>query len=249
MHGRPLSDLLLFFLLISNSSYLFHVADAVEALKLHRKQHVEERAAAGRRRWKALDSPKDCAYIQIDGMDHKKIALPHFSKQPKSVDGAALFSTVNTGEPPAGVRNITHIDGTSVMLASQKLLLKSYAEIKWQTRRVQNIGPLGGELQGDAVLQPEKDVDNDEEPVAVTTAEELKRRIFGHRRPIYFGPGRPPPGSAVADRAAHIDELTEIQEKSFLVVLAEDEISFWICQVLKINTRIEAEEPRNVQIQ
>ncbi|KAL3680769.1 hypothetical protein R1sor_023725 [Riccia sorocarpa] len=65
-------------------------AEAVEALKLHRKQQAEERAAAGRRRWKALDSPKDCAYIQIDGMDQKKTALPHFSKQPKSVDGAAL---------------------------------------------------------------------------------------------------------------------------------------------------------------
>ncbi|KAL3688646.1 hypothetical protein R1sor_014955 [Riccia sorocarpa] len=65
-------------------------AEAVEALKLHRKQQAKERAAAGRRRWKALDSPKDCAYIQIDGMDQKKTALPHFSKQPKSVDGAAL---------------------------------------------------------------------------------------------------------------------------------------------------------------
>ncbi|KAL3690295.1 hypothetical protein R1sor_016604 [Riccia sorocarpa] len=65
-------------------------AEVVEALKLHRKQQAEERAAAGRRRWKALDSPKDCAYIQIDGMDQKKTALPHFSKQPKSVDGAAL---------------------------------------------------------------------------------------------------------------------------------------------------------------
>ncbi|KAL3688701.1 hypothetical protein R1sor_015010 [Riccia sorocarpa] len=67
---------------------------AVEALKLHRKQQAEERAAAGRRRWKALDSPKDCAYIQIDGMDQKKTALPHFSKQPKSVDGAALVACI-----------------------------------------------------------------------------------------------------------------------------------------------------------
>ncbi|KAL3697515.1 hypothetical protein R1sor_011591 [Riccia sorocarpa] len=65
-------------------------ADAVEALKLHRKQQAEERATAGRHHWKALDNPKDCAYIQIDGMDQKKTALPHFSKQPKSVDGAAL---------------------------------------------------------------------------------------------------------------------------------------------------------------
>ncbi|KAL3677496.1 hypothetical protein R1sor_027444 [Riccia sorocarpa] len=64
------------------------VAEVVEALKLHRKQQAEERAAARCRRWKALDSPKDCAYIQIDGMDQKKTALPHFSKQPKSVDGA-----------------------------------------------------------------------------------------------------------------------------------------------------------------
>ncbi|KAL3700868.1 hypothetical protein R1sor_018890 [Riccia sorocarpa] len=64
--------------------------EAVEALKLHRKQQAEERAAAGRRRWKALDSPKDCAYIQIDNMDQKKTALPHFARQSKSVDGAAL---------------------------------------------------------------------------------------------------------------------------------------------------------------
>ncbi|KAL3683390.1 hypothetical protein R1sor_001412 [Riccia sorocarpa] len=65
-------------------------AEAIEALQLHKKQQAEERAAAGRRRWKALDTPKDCAYIQIDGMDQKKTAPPHFSKQPKSVDGAAL---------------------------------------------------------------------------------------------------------------------------------------------------------------
>ncbi|KAL3696215.1 hypothetical protein R1sor_010291 [Riccia sorocarpa] len=65
-------------------------SETLKALKLHMKQQAQERAAAGRRRWKALDSPKDCAYIQIDGMDQKKTALPHFSKQPKSVDGAAL---------------------------------------------------------------------------------------------------------------------------------------------------------------
>ncbi|KAL3681947.1 hypothetical protein R1sor_024903 [Riccia sorocarpa] len=65
-------------------------AEAIEALQLHRKQQAEERAAADHRRWKALDTPEDCAYIQIDGMDQKKTALPHFSKQPKSVDGAAL---------------------------------------------------------------------------------------------------------------------------------------------------------------
>ncbi|KAL3682020.1 hypothetical protein R1sor_000042 [Riccia sorocarpa] len=92
-----------------------------------------------------LWTPKDCAYIQIDGMDQKKTALPHFSKQPKYVD-------------------------------------------------------------------------------AVTNAEELKTRIFCHRRPIYSRPRRPPPGSATADRVAHIGELTDIQEKSFLAVLAEDEI-------------------------
>ncbi|KAL3700188.1 hypothetical protein R1sor_018210 [Riccia sorocarpa] len=157
-------------------------ADAVEALKLHRKHQAEERAAAGRRRWKALDGPKDCAYIQIDGMDQKKTALAHFSKQPKSVDGDALVGV--------------HLIGAMI---------------------------FHGRLQ---TLRPERDVDNDEEPVAVTTAEELKRRIFGQRRPLYSGPRRPPPGSAAADRAAHIDELTEIQEKSFLAVLAEDEISF-----------------------
>ncbi|KAL3687180.1 hypothetical protein R1sor_013489 [Riccia sorocarpa] len=307
-------------------------AEAVEALKLHRKQQPEERAAAGRRHWKALDSPKDCAYIQIDGMDQKKTALPHFSKQPKSVDGAALvgvhlvgamifhgilrtrafltynnlksdsnltitvlqknllewegilpptlylqldnivrenknnilfaylamllekkvftkiklgfllvghthdfvdqmfspfsqalrrenvftmsrlrsviensydpkhvttiltqtwdfkhfietepklfrtlnditqnqqykfkvapalevrvwwkqFSTDNTWEPPAGVRDILHIDGSRAILASEQVPLKSYAEIKRQTRRVQNIGPLVGRQEGEA---------------------------------------------------------------------------------------------------
>ncbi|KAL3690376.1 hypothetical protein R1sor_016685 [Riccia sorocarpa] len=143
-------------------------AEAVEALKLHKKQHAEERAAAERCRWKALNSLKDRAYIQIDGMDQKKTALPHFSKQPKSVDGAAL---------------------------------------------------------------------------------EFRRRIFGQRRPIYSGPRRPPPGSASADRAAHIWELTEIHEKSFLAVLADDETSLWICQVLKINRRNEEGEPTSVHIQ
>ncbi|KAL3681733.1 hypothetical protein R1sor_024689 [Riccia sorocarpa] len=153
-------------------------AEAVEALKLHRKQQAEERAVAGRRRWKALDSPKDCAYIQIDGMDQKKTALPHFSKQPKSVDGAALVGV--------------HLVGAMI---------------------------FHGKLRD------------------------------GQRRPIYCGPRRPPPGSAAADRAAHIGELTEIHDKSFLAVLADDETSFWICQVLKINRRNEEGEPTSVLIQ
>ncbi|KAL3692272.1 hypothetical protein R1sor_005923 [Riccia sorocarpa] len=331
-------------------------AEAVQALKLHRKQQTEERAATGRRRWKALDSPKDCAYIQIDGMDQKKTALPHFSKQPKSVDGAALvdvhlvgamifhgklhtqptlfrtlndisqnqqykfkiayalevrvcckqFSTDNTWEPPAGVRNILHIDGSRAILASEQVPLKSYAEIKRQTRWVQNIGPLIGRQEGEAVrhvqairqdiqthcypffddeqkdwwnhwfvqqeeigrnisnnrrerlvgdmcwfwhVPSERDEHAVDEPVAVTTTEEFRRRIFGQRRPIYSGPRRPAPGSAAADRIAHIGELTEIQEKSFLAVLADDETSFWICQVLKINRRNEEGEPTSVHIQ
>ncbi|KAL3690293.1 hypothetical protein R1sor_016602 [Riccia sorocarpa] len=463
-------------------------AEAVQALKLHRKQQAEERAAAGRHRWKALDSPKDCAYIQIDGMDQKKAALPHFSKQPKSIDGAALvgvhlvgamifhtklhtrafltynnltsdsnltitvlqkillewegilpptlylqldntlrenknnilfaylamllekkvftkiklgfllvghthdfvdqmfsrfsqalrrenvftmsrlrsviensynpkpvttiltqtwdfkhfietepklfrtlnditqnqqykfkiasalevrvwckqFSTDNTWEPPVGVRNILHIDEDRAILASEQVPLKSYAEIKRQTRRVQNIGPLIGRQEGEAVrhvqairqdiqthcypffddeqkdwwnhwfvqqeeigrnignnrrerlvgdmcwfwpVPPERDEHAVDEPVAVTTTEEFRRRIFGQRRPIYSRPRRPAPGSAAADRAAHIGELTEIQEKSFLAELADDETSFWICQVLKINRRNDEGEPTSVHIQ
>ncbi|KAL3684460.1 hypothetical protein R1sor_002482 [Riccia sorocarpa] len=432
-------------------------AEAVEALKLHKKQQAEERAAAGWHRWKALDSPKDCAYIQIDGMDQKKTALPHFSKQPKSVDGAALvgvhlvgamifhgvlrtrafltynnlksdsnltiivlqkillewegilpptlylqldntvrenknnilfaylamllekkvftkiklgfllvdhthdfvdqmfsrfsqallrenaftmsrlrsviensydpkpvttiltqtwdfkhfietepklfrtlnditqnqqykfkvasalevrvwckqFSTDNTWEPPAGVRNILHIDGSRAILASEQVPLKSYAEIKRQTRRAENIGPLVGRwnhwfmlqeeigrnisnnrrkrLVGDMCrfwpVPPERDEHAVDEPVAVTTTEEFRRRIFGQRRPIYSGPRRPPPGSAAADRVAHIGELTEIHDKSFLAVLADDETSFWICQMLKINRRNEEGEPTSVHIQ
>ncbi|KAL3682469.1 hypothetical protein R1sor_000491 [Riccia sorocarpa] len=459
-------------------------AEAIEALQLHRKQQAEERATAGRRRWKALDTPKDCAYIQIDGMDQKKTALPHFSKQPKSVDGAALvgvhlvgamvfhgkmqtrafltynniksdsnltitvlhkillewegplpptmylqldntvrenknnilfaylamlldrnifskiklgfllvghthdfvdqmfshfsqalrrenaftmsrlrsviqnsydpkpitsvilqtwdfknfietepklfrtlndithnqqykfklastldvrvwckqFSTDQTWEPPAGVKNYVNADGARLMLTSQQLPLKSYAEIKRQTKRAQNIGTLETAQEGDAVrhvqairqsrhpffedvkkdwwnhwffqqeiigrnigrsirerltgdmcwlwpVPPERDAEKEVELLAVTTAEDLRRRVFGIRRPIYSGPRKPPPGSAAADRAAHIGELTEIHDKSFLVVLAEDEISFWICQVLKINGRNEAGEPTEVMIQ
>ncbi|KAL3676560.1 hypothetical protein R1sor_026508 [Riccia sorocarpa] len=463
-------------------------AEAVEALKLHRKQHAEERAAAGRRRWKALDSPKDCPYIQIDGMDQKKTALPHFSKQPKSIDGAALvgvhlvgamifhgklrtrafltynnlksdsnltitvlqkillewdgilpptlylqldnnvrenknnilfaylamllekkvftkiklgfllvghthdfvdqmfsrfsqalrrenaftmsrlrsviessynpkpvttiltqtwdfkhfietepklfrtlnditqnqqykfkiasalevrvwckqFSTDNTWEPPAGIRNIMHIDASRAILASEQVPLKSYAEIKRQTRRVQNIGPVVERQEGEVVrhvkairqdiqthcypffddeqkdwwnhwfmlqeeigrnisnnrrerlvgdmcwfwpVPPERDEHAVDELVAMTTTEEFRRRIFGQRRPIYSGPRRPPPDSAAADRAAHIGELTEIHDKSFLAVLADDETSFWICQVLKINRRNEEGEPTSVLIQ
>ncbi|KAL3687023.1 hypothetical protein R1sor_013332 [Riccia sorocarpa] len=463
-------------------------AEAIEALQPHRKQQAEERATAGRRRWKALDTPKDCAYIQIDGMDQKKTALPHFSKQPKSVDGAALvgvhlvgamvfhgkmqtrafltynniksdsnltitvlhkillkwegplpptlylqldntvrenknnilfaylamlldrnifskiklgfllvgrthdfvdqmfsrfsqalrrenaftmsrlrsviqnsydpkpitsvilqtwdfkhfietepklfrtlndithnqqykfklastldvrvwckqFSTDQTWEPPTGVKNYVNADGARLMLASQQLPLKSYAEIKRQTKRAQNIGTLETAQEGDAVrhvqairqdiqahcypffedvekdwwnhwffqqedigrnigrsirerltgdmcwlwpVPPERDAEEEVELLAVTTAEDLRRRVFGIRRPIYSGPRKPPPGSAAADRAAHIGELTEIHDKSFLAVLAEDEISFWICQVLKINGRNEAGEPTEVMIQ
>ncbi|KAL3679263.1 hypothetical protein R1sor_022219 [Riccia sorocarpa] len=312
-------------------------AEAVEALQLHRKQQAEERAAAGRHRWKALDTPKDCAYIQIDGMDQKKNALPHFAKQPKSVDGVALvgvhlvgamifhgklmtrafltynniksdtnltitvlhkilldwegdlppvlylqldntvhenknnilfaylamllerkvftkiklgflmFSTDKVWEPPAGVRNIIHMDGSRMMLAAEQLPLKSYAEIKRQTRRTQNVGTLEDGDQGDSI---QRSTDNEEEePVAITTGEELRRRVFGERRPIYSGPRRQTPGSAATDRAAHIGELTEIHDKSFLAVLADDEISFWICQIIRIIDRNEAGEPKNVQLQ
>ncbi|KAL3694256.1 hypothetical protein R1sor_007907 [Riccia sorocarpa] len=98
-------------------------------------------------------------------------------------------------------------------------------------------------------VPPKKDEHVVDESVAVTTIEEFRRRIFGKRRPIYFGPRRSPPDSAAADRAAHIWELTEIHEKSFLTVLADDETSFWICQVLKINRRNEEGEPTSVHIQ
>ncbi|KAL3701972.1 hypothetical protein R1sor_019994 [Riccia sorocarpa] len=97
-------------------------------------------------------------------------------------------------------------------------------------------------------LPPERDEHAIDEPVAVTTTEEFMRRIFGHRRPIYSGPRRPPPGSAAADRATHIGELTEIHEKSFLAVLADDETSFWICQILKINRRNAEGEPTSDHI-
>ncbi|KAL3688687.1 hypothetical protein R1sor_014996 [Riccia sorocarpa] len=61
------------------------------------------------------------------------------------------FSTDNTWEPPVGVRNILHIDGSRAILASEQVPLKSYAEIKRQTRRVQNIGPLVGRQDGEAI--------------------------------------------------------------------------------------------------
>ncbi|KAL3683274.1 hypothetical protein R1sor_001296 [Riccia sorocarpa] len=98
-------------------------------------------------------------------------------------------------------------------------------------------------------VPPERDAEEEVELLAVTTVEDLRRRVFGIRRPIYSGPRKPPPGSAAADRATHIGELTEIHDKSFLAVLAEDEVSFWICQVLKINGRNEAGEPTDVTIQ
>ncbi|KAL3687029.1 hypothetical protein R1sor_013338 [Riccia sorocarpa] len=197
-------------------------AEAIEALQLHRKQQAEERAAAGRRRWKALDTPKDCAYIQIDGMDQKKTALPHFSKKPKSVDGAALVGVHLVGAMQEDIgRNI----GRSIRER------------------------LTGDMCWLWPVPPERDAEEEVELLAVTTAEDLRRRVFGIRRPIYSGPRKPPPGSATADRAAHIGELTEIHDKSFLAVLAEDEVSFWICQVLKINGRNEAGEPTDVMIQ
>ncbi|KAL3702022.1 hypothetical protein R1sor_020044 [Riccia sorocarpa] len=97
--------------------------------------------------------------------------------------------------------------------------------------------------------QPERStVNEEEEPAAITTDEELRRRVFGERRPIYFGPRRPAPRSAAADRAAQIGELTEIHDKSFLAVLADDEISFWICLIIKIIDKNEAGEPKNVQL-
>ncbi|KAL3678626.1 hypothetical protein R1sor_021582 [Riccia sorocarpa] len=198
---------------------LRHEPEAIEALQLHRKQQAEERAAAGRRRWKALDTLKDCAYIQIDGQ--KKTALPHFSKQPKFVDGTALVGVHLVGAMQEDIgRNI----GRSIR---ERLT----GDMCW-------LWPMPLERDAEEV-----------ELLAVTTAEDLRRRVFGIRRPIYSGPRKPPPGSVAADRAAHIGELTEIDDKSFLAVLAEDDVSFRICQVLKINGRNEAGEPTKVMIQ
>ncbi|KAL3687668.1 hypothetical protein R1sor_013977 [Riccia sorocarpa] len=89
--------------------YKTDMTEAIEALQLHRKQQAEERAAIGRRRWNALDTPKDCAYIQIDGMDQKKTALPHFSKQPKCVDGAALVGVHLVGAMVFHCKMQTHV--------------------------------------------------------------------------------------------------------------------------------------------
>ncbi|KAL3701797.1 hypothetical protein R1sor_019819 [Riccia sorocarpa] len=270
-------------------------AEAVEALKLHRKQQAEERAAAGRRRWKALDSPKDCAYIQVDSMDQKKTALPHFSKQPKSADGAALegvhlvgamifhgklrtraFLTYNNLKsdsnltitvlqkillewegilPPTlylQLDNTVRENKNNILFAYLAMLLekKVFTKKNWDfcwlaipttllTRclavspklYVEEIGRninnnrrerLVGDMCWFWPVPPERDEHAVDEPVAVTTTEEFRRRIFGQRRPIYSGPRRPPPGSAAADRAAHIGELTEIHDKSFLAVLADD---------------------------
>ncbi|KAL3695126.1 hypothetical protein R1sor_008777 [Riccia sorocarpa] len=267
------------------------LAEAVEALKLHRKQQAEERAAAGRRRWKALDSPKDCAYIQIDGMDQKKTALPHFSKQPKSVDGAALVGVYLVGamifhgklRPRAFLTyNNLKSDSNLTITVLQKILLEwegilphtlylqldntvrenknniLFAYLAMLLEKKEEIGRnisnnrrerLVGDMCWFWPVPPERDEHVVDEPVAVTTTEEFRRRIFGQRRPIYSGPRRPPPGSTAADRAAHIGELTEIHDKSFLTVLADDETSFWICQVLKINRRNEEGEPISVLIQ
>ncbi|KAL3682683.1 hypothetical protein R1sor_000705 [Riccia sorocarpa] len=244
-------------------------AEAIEVLQLHMKQHAEERAAAGHRRWKALDTRKDCAYIQIDGMDQKKTALPHFSKQPKSVDGAALvgvhlvgamvfhgkmqtraFLTYNNIKPDMGTsswcKNFVNADGARLMLASQQLPLKSYAEIKRQTKSAQNIGTLETAQEGDAVrhvhairqdiqahcypffddvekdwwnhwffqqedigrkigrsirerltgdmcwlwsVPPERDAEEEVELLAVTTAEDLRRRVLVSGGLSILGPG------------------------------------------------------------
>ncbi|KAL3688455.1 hypothetical protein R1sor_014764 [Riccia sorocarpa] len=286
--------------------------EAVEALKLHRKQQAEERAAAGRRRWKALDSPKDSAYIQIDGMDQKKTALPHFARQPKSVDGAALvgvhlvgamifhgklqtraFLTYNNLKSDSNLTitvlqkvllawegtlppilylqldNTVRENKNIFLFAYLSMLLekKVFTKIKlgfllkdWWNHWFglhEEIGRnicsnrrerLVGDMCWFWLVPPERDEHAVDEPVAVTTTEEFRRRIFGHKRPIYSGPRRPPPGSAATDRAAHIGELTEIHEKSFLVVLADDETSFWICQILKINRRNVEGEPTSVHI-
>ncbi|KAL3700346.1 hypothetical protein R1sor_018368 [Riccia sorocarpa] len=88
--------------------------EKVEALQLHRKQHVEVRVATGRRRWKALDTPKDCAYIHIDGMDQNKTALPHFAKQLKSLDGAALVGVHLVGAMIFHGKLMTHLTSLSL---------------------------------------------------------------------------------------------------------------------------------------
>ncbi|KAL3682789.1 hypothetical protein R1sor_000811 [Riccia sorocarpa] len=277
----------------------------------------------------AGDTPKDCAYIQIDGMDQKKTALPHFAKQPKSVDGAALvgvhlvgamifqgklmtraFLTYNNiksdtnltitvlhkilldweGDLPhvlyLQLDNTVRENKNNILFAYLTMLLerKVFTKIKLgflMTRRTQNVGTLEDGDQGDSIrhvqairkdiqahcypffdegekewwnhwfisqeeivrninnhrherlsgdmcwfwlVPPERSTDNEEEePVAITTGEELRRRVFGERRPIYSRPPRPTPGSAATDWAAHIGELTEIHDKSFLAIGSEDD--------------------------
>ncbi|KAL3699585.1 hypothetical protein R1sor_017607 [Riccia sorocarpa] len=209
-------------------------AEAVEALKFHRKQQAEERTAAGRRRWKALDSPNDCVYIQIDGMDQKKTALPHFSKQPKDqkVDQTDTKYRPLVGRQESEV--VRHVQAIRQHIQTYCYPFFDDEQKDWwnhwfvlQEEIGKNIRNNRRErLVGDMCwfwpVPPERDEHVVDEPVAMTTTEEFRRRIFGQRRPIYSGPRQPPPGSAAADCVAHIGELTEIHEKSFLAVLAND---------------------------
>ncbi|KAL3691285.1 hypothetical protein R1sor_004936 [Riccia sorocarpa] len=173
--------------------------EAIEALQLHRKQQAEERAAAGRRRWKTLDTPKDCADIQIDGMDQKKMALPHFSKQPKSVDGAALVGVHLVGAMTKRAQNIGTLETAQegdavrhVQAIRQDIQAHCYpffedVEKDWwnhwffqQEIIGRNIGrSIRERLTGDMCwlwpVPPERDAEEEVELLAVTTAEDLRR--------------------------------------------------------------------------
>ncbi|KAL3682371.1 hypothetical protein R1sor_000393 [Riccia sorocarpa] len=135
-------------------------AEAVEALKLHRKQLAEERAAAGRR--------YQTGYTNT--------LLPFFDDEQKDWWNHWFVQQEEIG------RNISN------------------------NRRER----LVGDMCWFWPVPPERDEHVVDEPVAVTTAEEFRRRIFSQRRPIYSGPRRPPPGSATLDRVAHIGHSGEV---------------------------------------
>ncbi|KAL3699055.1 hypothetical protein R1sor_017077 [Riccia sorocarpa] len=195
-------------------------AQAVEALQLHRKQQAEERVAAGRRRWKALDTPKDCAYIQIDGMDQKKTAMPHFAKQPKSVDGAALVGV--------------HLVGAMIFHGKRMTrAFLTYNNIKSDTNLTITKGVPSTKKKSLQQLRRLKNCEG--ECLANEDLFTLDHDVQHH------------------DQRQQIGQLTSVSSLrymiTFLAVLADDEISFWICQIIKIIDRNEAGEPKKVQLQ
>ncbi|KAL3692455.1 hypothetical protein R1sor_006106 [Riccia sorocarpa] len=95
----------------------------------------------------------------------------------------------------------------------------------------------------------DEDISRSKQPPTVITSGDLAQRILGERRLAYAGTRHARPGTSEHDRIHHIGDIKDLASGQMVVVLAEDDKSFWISKVIDIKSTTIDGEPNKVEIQ